>query len=182
MIVEKVSENVPNVKAMIGQKTSPDCEYPSKLMFLKSYSSSYLAVDEMLRSGLTVAAVDSVEQIQKSMDPDDPAVVYATSGSTGTPKLIVHSHFNMINIAGLYRSVVDEGNVVYNDSPFNWMGSMLFNGLTNNMCRVHLVAPTARQDEFARLLFRIFRQERVTSAMILTYILQVRASRPGVWI
>ena len=178
-IIQKVSANVPSVKALIDNNNKiPDVgQYPSKLLLLQDTGSpsaiTSASVDGFLSADLTPEDVANLKKIQETMDPDDPAVVFATSGSTGIPKLIVHSHFNMINTTHMYNNMVDSGVVGFNDRPFNWMGSALFTELINKSRRIYLDAPSIEQKEYSRLMFRIFKEERVTSAMLMTYVLQV---------
>ncbi len=130
--------------------------------------------DALERNGISAAAFAALED---EVHPADLAVLIYTSGSTADPRGAVHTHGTLVrqtwNIAS--RMPLAPGEVLFNPSPFFWVGGLCM-GL---LLVLQQGATLAGQDRFEPgAALRLLQEERVTMAMAWPHFGTAMASHP----
>ncbi|MGH7338836.1 MAG: AMP-binding protein, partial [Myxococcota bacterium] len=125
----------------------------------------------------TLVSSAAFEAVEAEVHPADLAVLVYTSGSTADPRGALHSHGTLVrqtwNLAARMPLAPDD--VLYNPSPFFWIG-----GLTMGLLvALHQGAALAGQNRFeAGAALRFLQDERVTVAMGWPHFGAAMASHP----
>ena len=173
-VVEKMNKHIHGLNDMVyNGTTSASCQFPSKVLFLRDRleGSTAPVVADYIGSERSNEA--AIREIQASIDPDDPACMYATSGSTGVPKMVLHSHFTITNVHVHYKELIGsgEGQKYFNDRPFSWLGSLRYYPLVNGSTRVQMSTPDSKQEAYITTLISVIEEENINAAFLLNDIL-----------
>ena len=163
-LIKRAISELPHLKAVVTTGSEMEC---GKLPDLVHSFSELLSLGYKLSQS-------TVDEVQGSVRPDDPAIVLLTSGSTGEPKAAQFTNVSVVTacLAGARATRVSDTFRLFTDCPFSWIPGM-FNGLNFIPCAgatLVCIHPTAvvkkRLVDFA---LTVLQDEKCTDALLLPY-------------
>ena len=163
-LIKRALTELPRFKTVVTTGSEMECETLPDLVH--SFSG-------LLSSGYKLSQ-STVNKVQGSVRPDDPALVLLTSGSTGEPKAVQFTNVSVVtgSLAGARAMRVSGTSRYFIDCPFSWIPGM-YEGLNFIACTgatLVCIHPTAvvkkRLVDFA---LTVLQDEKCTNAMLLPY-------------
>ncbi|KAK7103715.1 long-chain-fatty-acid--CoA ligase FadD13-like [Littorina saxatilis] len=120
---------------------------------------------------LTTLRKDSSVDIyhDEQVSGEDVCIVFTTSGTTGFSKLVVFTHGTLMSLCKLVKR--PPSTVQYKSSPFGWSGGYFGQILMGGFTRVLLDARDGTPEDLASTIFRIVKEEGVTSGVVPLHLL-----------